>query len=145
MKAGSVQRGANGRYSQFSNKKRMVTLRKIILYLWQLPQNLLGLAIIFFNRKNVKYEFDHVCVKYLNNCGISLGKRIILDQDINYDEKVIKHEQGHQKQSLYLGWLYLVVIGIPSAIGNVLHRFFRFNYFKQPWERWADRLGGVER
>lgn len=120
-------------------------MRKIILYLWQLPQNLLGLAIIFFNRKNVKYEFDHVCVKYLNNCGISLGKRIILDQDMNHDEKVIKHEQGHQKQSLYLGPLYLVLIGIPSGVGNLLHRVFRFNYYKQPWEAWADKLGGVER
>lgn len=48
--------------------------------------------------------------------------------------------------------VYLLLIGIPSACGNIYDRFFhkkwtsyRRNewYYKQPWEKWADRLGGV--
>ena len=68
--------------------------------------------------------------------------------------EVIRHEQGHQKQSLYLGWLYLIIIGIPSFCGNIFDRLFhrkwdvskRYDwYFSQPWEKWADELGGVNR
>jgi len=52
---------------------------------------------------------------------------------------------GHQKQSLYLGWLYLIIIGLPSVTGNLLNRVIDFDYYKQPWEAWADKLGGVKR
>ena len=42
---------------------------------------------------------------------------------ISHDkEKTIKHEYGHQKQSLYLGWFYLLIIGIPSFLGNIWDR-----------------------
>ena len=86
--------------------KRIKTMKNILLYLWQLPQNLLGLVVIAFTRAKKK---------------------------------------GHQKQSLYLGWLYLLVIGLPSATGNLLNRVIDFDYYKQPWESWADRLGCVVR
>lgn len=111
----------------------------MIKYLWQLPQNLLGLAVIFFSkarkRRDIWYT-DH-------NFGVSLGNYIIVFYGA--DQTVIKHEQGHQKQSLYLGPLYLLVIGLPSAVGNLLNRIIPFDYYKQPWEAWADKLGGVKR
>ena len=53
-----------------------------------------------------------------------------------------------------LGPLYLIVIGLPSITGNIINRITRMYfrkyydpnfYYKQPWEAWADRLGGVDR
>ena len=115
-------------------------MKNILLYLWQLPQNLLGLLVIKFSR--AKKDFAGV---YSTNYefGVSLGKYIIVNQYCSW--KTVMHERGHQKQSLYLGPLYLVIIGIPSGIGNLLHRVFQFNYYRQPWEVWADKLGGVKR
>lgn len=75
--------------------------------------------------------------------GVSLGNFIIVAR--GSESNTIRHEWGHQRQSLYLGWLYLVVIGLPSVIGNLLNRVIKFDYYRQPWERWADELGGVER
>ena len=116
-------------------------MKRILSYLWQLPQNLLGLAVIFFSK--AKYNKWYATYDTDSNFGVSLGKYIIVYRYCS--NKTIKHEQGHQKQSLYLGWLYLPVVGIPSAIGNLLHRVIKFDYYKQPWESWADKLGGVER
>lgn len=115
-------------------------MKNFLLYIWQLPQNLLGLAIIFFSK--AKSDFGRVYTTH-HRFGVSLGKYIIVYRYCNL--KTVQHERGHQKQSLYLGWLYLPVIGLPSAIGNILHRFIKFDYYKQPWEGWADKLGGVKR
>lgn len=115
-------------------------MKEVLLYLWQLPQNFLGLCVIKFTKakkQNMVYRTD----KY--RFGVSLGRYIIFGG--YYTTTNVKHEQGHQKQSLYLGWLYLFVIGLPSVAGNLLNRVIRFNYYKQPWEHWADILGGVKR
>ena len=57
-------------------------------------------------------------VKHLCDCGISLGNYIIIDLDADYEDWAIGHEQGHQKQSQMVGWLYLVLFGLPSICGN---------------------------
>ena len=132
----------------------------MIKYLWQLPQNILGIIILFINRKsknqykNEDTGIEYYTAKHVSNTGISLGNYIILDKDRLVNIIKLKHEHGHQIQSLYLGWLYLVVIGLPSLLGNLYHRRFhkKWNkkekekwYYSQPWEKWADKLGGVER
>lgn len=116
-------------------------MKKVILYLWQLPQNLLGLAVIFFSRAYYLKAIDAWSIAY--RFGVSLGKYIIVHAECT--DVTLRHERGHQKQSLYLGPLYLLVIGLPSAAGNLLHRLIKFDYYKQPWEAWADKLGGVTR
>ena len=123
----------------------------MVAYLHQLPQNLLGLLIYFVNIKSVKRVYDsslnvwYYTAKHVSDKGISLGKYIFIDSDREVTLNSIRHERGHQKQSLYLGWLYLIVIGLPSLIGNILHRYIEFDYYSQLWEAWADKLGGVER
>ena len=122
-------------------------MKNILLYLWQLPQNLLGLAVIAFTRA-FRTKDGRYWVTGVGGFGVSLGNYVIFgDMNGRYipSEKSIKHEQGHQKQSLYLGWLYLLVIGLPSAVGNLLNRVIDFDYYKQPWEAWADKIGGIER
>lgn len=122
----------------------------MIKYLWQLPQNLLGLLVIFFTDA---IDCGDYYLSPKHNFGVSLGKYIIFG-GTGFTQKALRHEQGHQKQSLYLGWLYLIIIGLPSLLGNVwdrlAHRHWAIDkrvkwYYNQPWEKWADRLGGVVR
>ena len=124
-------------------------MKDFILYLWQLPQNILGLVVILFSRAWSSYR-GVWWTKY--KFGVSLGNYIIINCKCSFRD--IKHEQGHRKQSLYLGWLYLILIGIPSALGNLWDRIAHKNwvswereawYYSLPWEAWADRLGGVAR
>lgn len=125
-------------------------MKNILLYLWQLPQNILGLLVILFTQARYCNAGCWVTTKAC--FGVSLGKYIIFGQRM--DEISLKHEQGHQKQSLYLGWLYLLIIGLPSITGNIYDRIAHKHweyikryewYYNQPWEKWADKLGGVER
>lgn len=133
---------------------------KTIYFLHQLPQNLLGLLVYLINRKSVKKQYNlfadcsYYTAKHVSDTGISLGNYIFLDCDKTVTLNSIKHEKGHQKQSLYLGWLYLIVVGIPSIIVNVWNRLFHKDwsveervkwYYSQYPENWADRLGGVQR
>lgn len=114
----------------------------MMLYLWQLPQNLLGLLVIAFIGAEYSSGYDAwETRKY--SFGVSLGRYIIFGKYFTYTS--LKHERGHQKQSLYLGPLYLLIIGLPSLVGNLLHRVWKFDYYKLPWEAWADYLGGVKR
>lgn len=126
-------------------------MKKIFLFLWQLPQNVLGLLVYLVNIKSVRKVYDSslnvwfYSAKHVSDRGLSLGKFIFLDSDNYTSLNSIRHERGHQKQSLYLGWLYLLVIGLPSLIGNILHRYIEFDYYSQLWEAWADKLGNVSR
>ena len=140
-------------------KKKNNVFLKILAEIWQLPQHIIAYVIMFVNRKSLKPMINNDGILYylvdnLFNSGISLGNYIFLDTDVYYDYKTIKHEHGHQIQSLILGPLYLIVIGLPSIIGNIVYRikrmYFRKNcnpklYYKQPWEAWADKLVGVIR
>lgn len=115
-------------------------MKKVLLFLWQLPQNIIGILIVLFCVAGKDNNDVYIC-DY--NFGVSLGHFIIMNK--GYSHTDLKHERGHQKQSLYLGWLYIPLIGIPSLIGNIIDRFIPIDYYNQPWEKWADKLGGVKR
>ena len=129
-------------------------MMSIFFYLWQLPQNLAGLVLLLYFRikgkvtegiyKDVKVYFSSV----MQEGGVSLGRYIFFDSASPTTDKDLAHEYGHCLQSRCLGWLYLFVVGIPSIIHKLLHHddFSRPNsYYRFYTERWADRLGGVER
>lgn len=120
---------------------------KVLLWIWQLPQNCLG----FLLSRGSNY-IDGIYFKNFFKSGVSLGDYIILDTGylrvLPWNMNTVRHEKGHSKQSKILGPLYLIVIGIPSLVGNILFKIFKWpaeNYYKQPWEAWADKLGGVKR
>ena len=125
----------------------MKTLLTILLYLWQLPQNLIGLFLQLFYKKQttVKYKDKTIIVCPSFPGGISLGNTIIVQKyPITKDTwNTVKHEYGHSIQSKYFGWLYLFVIGIPSA----LHALVGFTdcYYDFYTEKRADKLGNVNR
>lgn len=128
-------------------------MKKVLLWLWQLPQNILGLLVILFTgAHHTILNWEWIASKW-PHFGVALGNYIIFG-GAGGSVDSLKHEQGHQKQSVYLGPLYLIVIGLPSVAGNIYdriaHRKWDFQsryywYYKLPWEAWADKLGGVTR
>lgn len=120
-------------------------MKNLILWLWQFPQNLIGFIVIKLGKANNYCQMSKIYTCHLFYAGVSLGKYIIFDNRRIIEDNDIKHEIGHQKQSLYLGWFYLIIIGLPSVIGNLIYRIKKFNYYALPWEKWADKLGNVRR
>ena len=130
-------------------------MRRILLFIWQLPQNLLGLILLLAYRHERVYHRLNGRTFYFTSemrSGISLGDYIIMNREDKEDG--MRHEYGHTIQSRYLGPLYLLVIGVPSLCGNIYDSLANRNwpyekscrwYYNQPWEKWADRLGGVTR
>ena len=136
---------------------------KILLWIWQFPQNLVGFILSRFAIKVQEETFNDgsnnkiYFVKRLNNSGVSLGNYIVLGKvyDGHYQyKKCINHEHGHQKQSKMFGPLYLIFIGIPSLCVNIwnrkMHKKWQYEkrqkwYYSQYPEKWADKLGHVER
>lgn len=145
-------------------------MKKFILWVHQFPQNLIGFVL----SRSPKHVIDFECndgstikvyfTKNVFNCGVSLGNYVILDDDVYYEGytnkawwcvNTINHEHGHQIQSRYFGWTYLIFVGVVSAIfNNLWDRIFHKNwtsserslwYYNRYPERWADRLGKVKR
>lgn len=124
----------------------MKILTSILLYLWQLPQNLAGLLLLFVLNGETRHRLQNIRFYFLKSFpgGITLGEYIIVGTQ---QQLTVRHEFGHVRQSRMLGWLYLPVIGIPSllwaALGSMVCPFREYHWFYT--EAWADRLGGVKR
>lgn len=121
----------------------------LALWLWQLPQNLVGLLLVFLLKPEDSYTFNRARLYYATRMrgGISLGRYIIVNSTVkDYAGRTEWHEYGHSRQSMFLGPLYLIVIGLPSLIWAAWwHEGRGVSYYSFYTERWADRLGGVER
>ena len=136
--------------------------KNFILAAWQLPQLILG-AIVkkVCKAKPITTYKDATVYSWNLLGGMSLGKYIFVPFTgelltpagffINkkYAEQMIKHEYGHTVQSKILGWLYLIVIGLPSLIWANCFVKYRAktgkSYYSFYTEKWADKLGEVER
>lgn len=99
----------------------MNKLKKFGLYLWQLPQNIIGKILFILYSGTIINIDDNAKVKVSPNMkgGITLGKYIVV-----HNHKYIKHEYGHTIQSKYLGPLYLLVIGLPSILHAAVHKLW---------------------
>lgn len=134
-------------------KKILNTLKKVGLYIWQLPQNILGFTL---SKIYGGYEVctsnvcgDNITCKLSTKIqgGISLGDYIILN-----NVKHLKHELGHCRQSRILGPTYLFVIGIPSALhagvfNSTINNKPNKRYYDFYTERWlfpASSLQGYQ-
>ena len=121
----------------------------IVLWIWQFPQNLLGLFFLLFLKPEFSIVFRTSKIYYSTEMrgGISLGHYIFLnDRYWEKDGDSELHEYGHGRQSLFLGPLYLFVIGIPSILWATWWNEDRgVSYHSFYTERWADYLGGVNR
>lgn len=145
-----------------SNEPEAPVTMGLLLVLWQLPQDLLGLIIylidffifkspnmvkrVWFNEERTVWKtIDYTAWKL--HSGLSLGPFVFVNKDASLD--TLKHEDGHSMQSMMLGWLYLPVIGLPSLIWACLYKMPAINkkwsYYDFYTEKWADKLGGVKR
>lgn len=127
----------------------MEKIMSILKYIWQLPQNLLGLLYLGYlvaeNQIPVISEYKGVKVYQKYSSGsVTLGEYIFISPRAT--ENTVRHEWGHTRQSLLLGPLYLIIIGIPSILWAMTHRTIApgkpYNWFYT--EAWADRLGGIK-
>ena len=141
-------------------------IKLISRWTWELPQTLLGLLIFACHKIIIsdRQEFvkdGSVYYTSTNSFGISLGFFIFgvsqwKYEQLNYppeqakieSEKTISHEFGHSIQSRILGPFYLLVVGLPSLVFNVMTRMGYFklqSYYSRFPENWADKLGKVKR
>jgi hypothetical protein len=121
----------------------------ILLFIWQLPQNIVALVMLPFlgklrliSCKNYNYCFEAERM----SGGISLGSFCFVSKSGAKRDTTIAHEQdGHVKQSHMLGWLYLIIIGIPSLCWSWTYNPYSLkNYYKFYTEKWANKLAGLK-
>ena len=126
-------------------------MKRFLLQVWQLPQNMTGLLLGWFLKDKRRYRNpngvpDDIHVVGASNMygGISLGNFIYCRPPV-YD-RMVRHGYGHCRQSRILGPFYLPVIGLPSLLWAIWwHPGRSVGYYSFYTERWADRLGGVAR
>ncbi len=133
---------------------------KIILYricqcTYGAIQTLLGFLMFLRYINKPHYSFHGAIVTEWNlSSSISLG--MFLFVSVKYKEKpetidlygrLVVHEYGHTIQSLVLGPLYLIIIGIPSFLWaalpflRIMRREKKISYYSFYTESWADAWG----
>lgn len=132
-------------------KKILNILVFIILFIWQLPQSLVGLVMLIY----FKLFGGATLITYRNYClgfrakrmvgGISLGNFAFLSRTSSKYAEDIAHEvDGHTVDSKILGPLYLLVIGIPSLMWAWLRNKDKHpDYFSFYTERLANWHSGL--
>lgn len=146
----------------------------VLQFTWCLPQTLVGLVVFLFCKirksDTLRYKRTVVSVFPNNQWSVSLGMFIMVSSmpltdetdkmkfDV-YDPKLklrvgqaddlLRHEHGHTIQSMILGPLFLLVIGLPSILWAWLfdgyRKKYKVSYYSFYTERWADRISGIER
>lgn len=138
----------------------MKTTGKVLLYIWQLPQNILGLLFMMlfytpWKKSATTIPFRGSLIVYFwfsekMKGGLTLGEYIFIYGTERYNPSLystgtIRHEYGHVRQSRILGPLYIPVVGIPSLIHAWVHSTLcKGKVYRHYWtEKWADRLAGL--
>ena len=107
------------------------------LFIWQILQNLVALAMMpFLGKMTLMYKKRYCWSFYCTNMrgSISLGNFIFLGSK---SDTTAGHELGHVVDSHWMGPLYLFIIGIPSILWAA--KFKTGNYYKFYTERRANR------
>ena len=124
-------------------------------WVWQLPQNLLGVLWKDIKKDSIITEISNDDIRlvdakaYLIKAGgiVTLGKYVFVSQTYRDQGMIIKHECGHVKQSKMLGPLYLIVIGVPSILHAWLNDYIgcdeESGYSHFYTEKCADKLMGT--
>ena len=142
-------------------------VRKVLYVLWQctwgILQTLLGLIHFLVYLRCPHYWYHGAVVtQWSNKASVSLGLFVFVTDDLPYSDRVahtmtrpqlarrlLVHEYGHTIQSLVLGPLYLLLIGVPSTVWgfapslNRKRREEQLSYFSFFTERWANAWGEV--
>lgn len=139
---------------------------KKILYIllqctWGFFQTLLGFIIFLLHISCSHFIFHGAVVtKWHGRSSVSLGLFVFITNEPFFAEKfegkiskevlserLLVHEYGHTIQSLILGPLYLLIMGIPSTLWGFLPNLAKkrkeqkISYFSFFTEKWANYLG----
>ena len=120
----------------------------ILLCIWQLPQLLVALIMYPFlgKKKIIADRHFNFCIEGENmSGGISLGPIAYVSQKMSKRAPDVAHEvDGHTKQSKYVGWLYLIIYGIPSIIWAWVHDYHTSCYYDFYTEKSANKFAGLK-
>lgn len=136
-----------------------LAMYKIWQCTWGFFQSLLGFIVFLMHRKNKHFWYHGALVTVWKlNTSVSLGMFVFLTAEPFFAKKyegqmsvkelsnqILVHEYGHTIQSLVLGPLYLIVIGIPSTLwgglGGRKRRDKQISYCSFFTEKSANNLG----
>jgi len=117
---------------------------------WGILQTLAGavMFLVLIRRKHFIYR-GCVATEWKLRSSASVGIFIFVSSSLEgrLRGEIIVHEYGHTVQSVILGPLYPLVIGIPSAVWCLAPPFVRMrekrniSYYSFYPEKWANRLG----
>ena len=128
---------------------------------WGILQTVLGLFVFLAHWKDRHYFYHGaVITEWEAPSSVSLGMFVFVTKKPYFYEKLkdeytmeelsrrlLVHEYGHTVQSLILGPLYLIVMGIPSTLWGFLpccakkRKEENVSYFSFFTESWANTLG----
>lgn len=135
-------------------------LYRFVQCTWGCVQTLLGFLIFLLHIKDKHYSYHGAIVtEWQGKSSVSIGMFVFVTADPYFYEKLkgeytkgelaqrlLVHEYGHTIQSLILGPLYLIAMGIPSTLWGFLPGCHRkrqagVSYFSFFTEHWANALG----
>ena len=91
-----------------------IWIYRILQCTWGIVQTLLGFVVFLCHFKDRHFVYNGaIATEWKRNFGLSLGLFIFVWPN---DSHVLVHEYGHTLQSMVLGPLYLILVGIPSAL-----------------------------
>lgn len=129
-------------------KKTIKIIIFTLLFIWQLPQNIVALIMIPFLGKMKKNKYQNYCYAFEadNMSGsISLGSFIFLSNTHAKQDTTIAHEFGHVWWSHLFGPLYVFIIGIPSICWAAFRNKSKHScYYSFYTERWANIKANLE-
>ena len=131
----------------------------IVQLTWGILQSAAG-AVVLATQAGRPHRMHHgaVVTEWPSRFGLSLGMFIFIgtrdlqlaassELEGSLADRLLVHEYGHTLQSLALGPLYLLVIGLPSLIWARSHRLAACrrrdgrSYYDFYTERWANAWG----
>lgn len=93
---------------------KFVAIGGLFLFLYELPQNILGYIRSLHCTRVHKFGGIVVCLTDKYDGSMCLGRYIFVSYEP--DGILFRHEYGHRLQSMFLGWLYIPMIFVPSYI-----------------------------
>lgn len=139
----------------------MKILYFLIQWTWGILQTLLGGIVLLLNIRNKHFWYHGALVTvWKAKSSVSLGMFVFITDEPYFYEKLkdtyttqelsnrlLVHEYGHTIQSLILGPLYLIIMGVPSTLWGFLPNLNKkrkeqqISYFAFFTEKWANVLG----
>lgn len=84
--------------------------KDFMLFIWQLPQNLIGIAVIQFTKAWYSVAWKDCYFTKKIKGVYSLGRFIVLSNEFYNSVFVIKRARDFQSLSRKFGWLYLLIL-----------------------------------